>query len=695
MYNWQKIKEEVRQKTHELWNLPAIDMRPVWRALAYRNYADQPEPIVRAMALKRVLMEDKLFIYNGDILCGSHFGWYNSQLPDGINEDKYQKLLSEHHLRGQRDFWAGWDHTLADYPTLISIGISGYIAKAKDSMLQHTSSKEQTTLQAMIITLEAFSSYILRWADAVDSNGNKIAASVARNIALKPPETFHEAVQLVYFTHLVFESEGRGAMALGRIDQYLYRFFKNDLDENRITRNEALNIICHLWVKLEENGGIQNICIGGVTPDGDDATNELSYICLEATKLVQSPSTNLSARLHDNTPEEFYRACFDVIKTGVGFPAIFNDHVLIPGLLEIGIPIEIARDHCMVGCIETMLAGRQQAWSDSRYNMPLHLMNSLHKIKGQKNITFDLIMKTFITEMQISIADHCSNYNEYVAGFPPDKYPDPFLSALTRDCINRALDINDGGAEYRRMHGIAVMGLATTSDSLAAIKKTVFGDKRFTFDEVMNAIDNDFQNNEQMRLALINFAPKYGNDENEVDDIASLLVDWTSKECLKHKTLDDGRFVSAMAANTSNIPAGLEVGATPDGRHAFTPLSDAASPYFGRDINGPTAFLNSVAKPDYHRVLTGSVVNMKFEPSFFQGIEGEKVFISLMQVFVSKRIQELQFNFTGDEILLEAQKNPEMHRNLVVRVSGFSSYFTQLSKEVQDDVIRRRTHTLK
>jgi formate C-acetyltransferase len=191
---------------------------------------------------------------------------------------------------------------------------------------------------------------------------------------------------------------------------------------------------------------------------------------------------------------------------------------------------------------------------------------------------------------------------------------------------------------------------------------------------------------------LINQAPKYGNDDDRVDAFAVFLVDWTARECLRHEVAGGGRFVSAMAANTSNIPAGKEVGATPDGRHAFTPLSDAASPYFGRDVNGPTAFLNSVAKPDYHMVLTGSVINMKFEPSFFQGAGGTKVFTSLMKAFVRKRVPELQFNFTGNERLLAAQKSPESHRDLVVRVSGFSQYFVHLTKEVQDDVIRRRAH---
>jgi formate C-acetyltransferase len=407
---------------------------------------------------------------------------------------------------------------------------------------------------------------------------------------------------------------------------------------------------------------------------------------------VQSPYTNLSARFHDGTPETFYNACFDVIRTGVGFPAIFNDHVLISGLVEIGVPVEVARDHCMVGCIETMLPGRQQAWSDSRYNMPFQLTTAMQKLRGQPGLTFGQVHEAFLEEMRVSIDKHCQNFNAYVVQFPADRFPDPFLSALTRDCIGRAKDINDGGAEFKRMHGIAVMGLGTTSDSLAALKTLVFDEKKIGYDELLDAMAANFEGREPLRQMLINQAPKYGNDDDRVDAFAVFLVDWTARECLKHEVAGGGRFVSAMAANTNNIPAGKEVGATPDGRHAFTPLSDAASPYFGRDVNGPTAFLNSVAKPDYHMVLTGSVINMKFEPSFFQGAGGTKVFTSLMKAFVRKRVPELQFNFTGNERLLAAQKSPESHRDLVVRVSGFSQYFVHLTKEVQDDVIRRRAH---
>jgi pyruvate-formate lyase len=694
MCAWPTLAAQARELNQALPATGAIDLRPAWRALAYRDFADQPEPIVRAQAFRRVLMEDTLFLYDGDRLCGSHMGWFVPALPDGMSPEEFQALVAEHHARGRRNFWAGWDHTLADYPTLLTIGVGGYLARAQEALQRPTTPQERASLQGMRLTLEGFAAYMQRWAGAAAARGDAALAAIAGWVAEAPPRTFHEALQLVYFTHLVFESEDRHAMALGRIDQYLFPFYQRDLAAGRLTREEALDLLCHLWVKVAENGGVQNICIGGVTPEGADATNELSYLCLEATRLVQSPATNLSARLHDESPEAFLRACFQTIRTGVGFPAIFNDHVLIPGLVEIGIPLEVARDHCMVGCIETMLAGRQAAWSDGRFNMPLQLMKAMQALRGRADITYDLLVEAFLAEMRDALAAYCRDFNAYIAHYPAARFPDPFLSALTRDCLGRARDINDGGADFPRMHGIAIMGLGTTADALAAVKTLVFAQGRLTYDALMAALDADFQGHEAVQALLERGAPKYGNDDDAVDEIAAFLVDWSARECLRHQIAGGGRFVSAMAANTSNIPAGKEVGATPDGRRAFTPLSDAASPSFGRDTHGPTAFLNSVAKPDYQCVLTGSVVNMKFEPEHFAGPEGEGIFLALMKTFIRYRVQELQFNFTGNEALLDAQQHPDRHRNLVVRVSGFSAYFVELDSEVQHDVIRRRAHTV-
>jgi pyruvate-formate lyase len=237
------------------------------------------------------------------------------------------------------------------------------------------------------------------------------------------------------------------------------------------------------------------------------------------------------------------------------------------------------------------------------------------------------------------------------------------------------------------------MGLATLADSLAALKKLVFEECILSFDVLMDILNADFKGYEDIRLMLVNKAPKYGNDSPYVDKIAAQIVQWTAEECLKHQITGGGQFVAAMAANIQNIDAGREVGATPDGRHAFTPLSDAASPYFGRDLKGPTAFLKSVANPDYHQVLTGSVINMRFDPDHYMDDESAERFLAFTKAFVAERIPELQFNFTSDQTLRAALQEPEKFRNLVVRVSGFSARFVELAPEVQADILRRRAHS--
>jgi formate C-acetyltransferase len=242
------------------------------------------------------------------------------------------------------------------------------------------------------------------------------------------------------------------------------------------------------------------------------------------------------------------------------------------------------------------------------------------------------------------------------------------------------------------MHGVCIMGLATLADSLVALEHLVFETGMVDYDELMEALETDFRLAEPLRRLLENAAPKYGNDNPLVDAVAAQLVSWLSAECLRHRIAGGGRFVAAMASNVQNISAGRDVGATPDGRLAGTPLSDAASPYYGRDRNGPTAFLRSVATPDYRHVLTGSVVNMKFEPAHFAGDAGADRFATLTRFFVDSRIQELQFNFTGNDVLRAARENPEQHRDLVVRVSGFSAYYVDLNDDVQEDILRRRAH---
>jgi len=367
--SWEHVLRQTRTYHRDRSRLAQChDLRTYYRATAYRTYDGLPEPVVRAQAFARVLDCVPLHCYRGEAFAGSVAGFRTPSLPAGISDQDYRAAVHEEQARGSRSFIAGRDHTLADYPTLLQDGIGGVqdharrelerrCGKAEQSALlrEHlerftvagtdlhwvrvrpddTTAKEIALLRAVCVCLEALGRFAHRYATACRSAGNETAAEALERVSDRPPRTLWEAMQLVWLVHIAFCSEGRHAMALGRVDQYLLPFYRRDVDAGRIDQGEALSLFCHLWAHVEELGEVTNICIGGLTPEGADATNELSYMALQATRLVASPHTNLSARFHDGTPQCFHEACFETIRTGIGFPALFNDHVLVPGLTEI------------------------------------------------------------------------------------------------------------------------------------------------------------------------------------------------------------------------------------------------------------------------------------------------------------------------------------------------------------------------
>ncbi len=704
---WETLLEEQRARQHAeiLSDRRLIDWRGVlspalrpfdlaryWRGISYDENPGMPDPMERALALKKTLERVDTHLLEGEPFCGSLDSFRLSSLPPWLPQERYQEGIDAEARKGTRSFWGGIDHTLPDYPMLLADGIGGVRRKAEQAeMALGRTDRERTFLGAVMVALDALSLFIGRHADAAERAGDGEMALSLRRITNSPPRGLLDAMRLVWFTHLVLTSEGRGAMALGRADQYLLPCYRRDVEEGILTRREAQDLFCHLWVKIDAMGQVTNICVGGMASDGTDATNELSYLCLEATRLVRSPSTNLSARFHDGTPDDFHVACAKVIRTGIGFPAIFNDHVTVAGLESLGVPASDARDYCMVGCVETMLAGRQPPWSDSRFNLPLCLSAALDELRGRVVLTFNDVWDAFESNVASRLREHTTQVDAHVARYPAEAFSDPLLSALTRDCVARARDLHDGGARFGRYHGFARMGLGTITDSLSAVREAVFIKKLFTFDEVMDAVDADFEGCEHIRRALLN-EPKYGNDIPEVDALAARVVDGFTAACLGERMRGGGRFIPLLGSNIQNISAGRELKATTDGRRAFEPLSDSASPSFGRDLRGPTAFLGSVAVPDYTSSVGGTVVNMRFAPEHFAGDEGVRRFVSFLKVFIKRRIHELQFNFTGTETLADAVAHPERYRDLVVRVSGFSAFFVNLPPEVQNDVIRRRAH---
>ena len=704
-YTTEHLKREMR-------NRPAGIYAPHhFRAMGLASCPDAPACVRRARSIASLLAEPKPFIYKGDLIAGSL-----RPLWAEISAEESQAAAQACAPFGIRGFLHNGDHFAPDYRTFLSEGIPGTLTRIEASKAVHGAEPDRVAfLDSMAISLEGLRARLAAHAEAAEAlmgtEGYDPAALAAirdRCAALtrRAPESFAEALQLVWMVHTAFCYEGRYAMALGRMDQYLFPFFEKDVQSGVLTEEEATTLLENVFVKLYEKheffGGddVVNIAVGGVKPDGSDATNRLSYCVLRAVGNVNLPGPNLSARIAPTTPEDFLDECLKVIGTGLGYPALMNDEVNIAALCRYGYAAEDARDYSMVGCIENFITGMQPAWTDGRFDTPRFLEYVFNNGKGYfhpsagldtgsvESITsMDILMERLETQLKAGVREYVENFNRHNTLPNPEAYTSPFLSLFCRDCIGRGLDINMGGAVYPSVHGAALMGVGTLCDSLAAIEQVVFTDKTATISELATALKANFEGFEALRETLL-AAPKYGNNNDFADKYAVWFVDFLSDEFMKYKTRDGGGYYTAMAANVSNIYAGHVIGATPDGRRAGEPLSDAASPTYGRDTRGATATVLSVTKPDYTKVACGTVINQKYSPQMFEDGRRDKL-RALIRVYFAKGGQEMQINATSTAVLKDAMDHPETYPDLVVRVSGFSALYVTLAREVQMDILAR------
>jgi pyruvate formate-lyase/glycerol dehydratase family glycyl radical enzyme len=684
----------------------------VWRAESFALTVGQPMTIRRALALNAVLERSALPLIPGELLVGSGLGRF-AAAGDPAALEAAQACLRE---IGSRGFATTSDHAAPDYPTALRIGLRGLMARVEEALAQPHTRMQEAFLHSVAIALDGASRHIRRWAQAAAAAAEAsvewaplLTAQAAQltRLAEEPAASFWDAVQLTYLHHAIFQMDERYAMALGRLDQFLFPYYQADLAAGHITAHEAQAILDHLFAKLAHGWDIQNIALGGVDADGHDAVNDLTYMCLEACKRIGQPGGNVTARVSGQAPPAYLEKCVDVIRTGIGFPALFNDEVEIPALLACGYPLEDARNYCFVGCIEVYVPGRHAPWSDSRFNLlrcvNLALWDGFDPVTEQhcgphtgEADTWERFYQAFLAQVRAGLSAHVTEFNaiKQAAEDRADDLTSPLLSAFFDDCIARGLDVAAGGARYPANHGVACMGIGSTADALMALKRFVFEERRFTLEEMRQMLAANFAGYEAERRLLMTGAPKFGNDEPEVDAIAAEVAEVFGKECLTYQTPRGGQYWSLMAANVSNIYAGKEVGATPDGRLAFEPLSDAASPSFGRDRQGPTAVARSVAKLDYSWHPGGNVINMKLHPTALAGEAGVVALAALIRTCFDLGGVQLQFNTTDREALIDAMAHPETHAHLVVRVSGFSAYFTQLEREVQEDILARTEHLL-
>jgi formate C-acetyltransferase len=629
---------------------------------------------------------------------------------------------------------------LSDYGKVMNKGLNGIIAEAKEGLKKLSFSvngdiKKYYFLQAVIITCEAAIMFAHRYAelarnlagregDAIRKKELEKIADICEWVPANPARSFYEALQSFWFIHLTVNLESSCiGQTPGRMDQYLYPFYERDLEEGRITRQEAAELLCCLWVKFEEIEDVKgreyqqagqlnttnNITIGGVDKDGRDATNELTYLLLEVTRQLKTAQPLLYLRCHSGTPEELWMKAAEVDRDrGDGNPAFLNDEPVLLNFVSMGIPIQEARDWMGGGCIIPFISHASPPDRPVRFNaskvLELTLNNGVDPRTGKQVglatgdprdfSSFNELYDAFKKQYDF-FATLLARWHRLFWQVRNDYYSLPFASALMDDCISKGMSYMEGGSRYpQRYWVLADRGHQNVADSLAAIKKLVFEEKKISMTDLLQALKVNFEGKEKLRQMLL-AAPKYGNDDGYVDEIFNDLCLWTQRRLTQEKHVLGHNGAMWRGGVTVHYFFGKTVGALPDGRKAWQPLADGSlSPMQGVDVKGPTAVINSASKVNHTEVCVSSLFNMKFFPAVIRSREGIKKFIALIKTYFDRGGYHIQFNLMGQEVLLDARKHPERHRDLLVRVAGYSAYFVDLSPEVQDEIIARTEHTL-
>jgi formate C-acetyltransferase len=577
------------------------------------------------------------------------------------------------------------------------------------------------TTEGVMIYAKRLSDYAKELADK-ETNPKRKAdlykiAEVNAYVPAHKPRTYWEAIQSVWtIESLLVVEENQTGMSIGRVDQYMYEYYKDDIQSGRMNDFQAFELSGCMLIKMSEmmwitsEGGSKffagyqpfvNMCVGGVTRSGQDATNDLTYLLMDAVRLVKIYQPSLACRIHNKSPKRYLKKIVDVVRSGMGFPACHFDDAHIKMMLAKGVSIEDARDYCLMGCVEPQKSGRLYQWTSTAYTQwPICIELVLNKgvpLWYGKQVCPDMgDLNSFKTyeEFETAVREEIKYITKWssVATVISQRIhrelaPKPLMSIMYEGCMEKALDVSAGGAMYNFGPGVVWSGLATYADSMAAIKKLVFDDKKYTLEQLNTALKADFVGYEQVRTDCLN-APKYGNDDDYADLIAADLVDFTEHEHRKYKTLYSVLSHGTLSIS-NNTPFGQLTGATANGRHAWLPLSDGISPTQGADFKGPTAIIKSVSKMSNDSMNIGMVHNFKIMAGLLDTPEGEESLIGLLRTACMFGNGEMQFNYLDNNTLIEAQKHPELYRDLIVRVAGYSAFFVELCKDVQDEIISR------
>lgn len=665
--------------------------------------------------------------------------WEGSTFQDLVNDQMTELELnvanSETVTIGCRQLSTGCHYP--DYEKLMKIGYKGVIneceeriKKISEDNVENIRNKEN--LRAMIITLEAAIVFAHRYAIYAQELAEQCLeekrkdrlekiAQVCMKIPENPPESLHEALQLIWFTHLIIQIENLGQNhGFGRMDQYLFPLYKKDL-QNGVTREYELSLIEEFRIKCAEILILRTkaeaesyagcpmwfqLTIGGITKDGKDACNDLTDLILESVEDMETAMPTISYRFHKKQNHNTFRKALRIVQKGSSHPAFYNDDVCIPTILSTGASIKDARSYSIFACIEANVPGKTDFNPSIGYLCSTKILElTLHngydplskKQLGPKTgnpsefSSIEDVMLAYKKQQDFFMRLWMNAINKIIS-FHSQMMPTIFASAMIEDCIVQGKLLQQGGAKYK-ITATSLNGFANTVDSFAAIEKIIFEERKITMDELIHLLDTNFKDQESMRQLLLNHAPKYGNDDNYVDKYALWLSELYADECEMMKDARGGIYTGIITSQSYNVVQGKYVGATPDGRFAYTTLADNASPAMGRDCKGPTAAVKSVTNIDTIRVTHGALLNQKFDPVLLKGEKGLDILDNIISGYFEEGGQHVQINVVDTETLRKAQKNPQKYKNLLVRVAGYSAYFVELEKEVQEDIIARTTHS--
>lgn len=651
-------------------------------------------------------------------------------------------------IKAEGNITSGDAHCAVNYGNMLRNGLKDYKRRAAEKLEQldltdYRNIHKSYFYRAVILVVDAVKEFAARYAKLAAEEAAKTQDSARRDellemsrilfkVPYEPAESFQEALQALWLVHLVLQIESNGhSLSYGRMDQYLCAYYEKDIKAGKITEEQACELLCNLWLKTYTINKIrswshtqfsagsplyQNVTIGGQTPQGEDAVNPLSYLILRSVAQCHLTQPNLTVRYHKGISDDFLRECVEVVRCGFGMPAFNNDEVIIPSFIEKGVKPEDAYNYSAIGCVETAVPGKwgYRCTGMSFLNFPKSLLIAMND--GVDPATGTKLcegtghfrdMKTFqevldcwdkiIREMcrQCTIIDaSCDMVLE-------ENTADILCSALTDDCLERGLNMKEGGAVYDFISDLQV-GIANLGDSLAAIKKVVFEDKAVTSARLWQALEENFEGEENQQIRhLLQQAPKYGNDQDYVDLLIADAYNVYIDEMKKYHNTRYGRgpiggvYYAGTSSISANVPQGAGTLATPDGRKAGEPLAEGCSPSHGADRNGPTAVFKSVSKLPTKEITGGVLLNQKVTPQMLDKEENKVKLMFLLRTFFNRLLgYHVQFNVVSKETLLDAQKHPENHKDLIVRVAGYSAFFNVLSRRTQDDIIERTEQTL-